>query len=35
VDKLVYDIAMRVGDLDHRVVVDKTKPDSPFAGCQQ
>lgn len=35
VDKLVYDIAVRVADLDHRVVVDKTKPDSPFARCQQ
>jgi Zn-dependent M28 family amino/carboxypeptidase len=35
VDKLVYDIAIKVGDLDHRVLVDKTKPDSPFARCQQ
>ena len=35
VDKLVYDIAMKVGDLDHRPVVDKTKFDSPFARCQQ
>ncbi len=35
VDKLVYDIAVKVADLDHRVVVDKTKPDSPFARCQQ
>jgi hypothetical protein len=35
VDKLVFDIAVKVGDLDHRVVVDKTKPDSPFARCQQ
>jgi hypothetical protein len=35
VDKLVYDIALKVADLDHRVVVDKTKPDSPFARCQQ
>ncbi|MEO7043086.1 MAG: M28 family peptidase [Gemmatimonadaceae bacterium] len=35
VDKLVFDIAMKVGDLDHRPVVDKTKPDSPFARCQQ
>jgi hypothetical protein len=35
VDKLVYDIAVKVGNLDHRVVVDKTKPDSPFARCQQ
>lgn len=35
VDKLVYDIALKVGNLDHRVVVDKAKPDSPFARCQQ
>jgi Peptidase family M28 len=35
VDKLVFDIAVRVADLDHRVVVDKTKPASPFAACQQ
>jgi Zn-dependent M28 family amino/carboxypeptidase len=35
VDKLVFDIAVKVGDLDHRVVVDKGKPDSPFARCQQ
>ena len=35
VDKLVYDIALKVGNLDHAVVVDKPKPDSPFARCQQ
>jgi len=35
VDKLVFDIAVKVSDLDHRVAVDKTKPDSPFAGCRQ
>ncbi len=35
VDNLVYDIALKVADLDHRVNVDKTKPDSPFARCQQ
>jgi hypothetical protein len=35
VDKLVFDIAVTVANLDHRVVVDKTKPDSPFARCQQ
>ncbi|HXD22022.1 MAG TPA: M28 family peptidase [Gemmatimonadaceae bacterium] len=35
VDKLVYDIALKVGNLDHRVLVDKPKPDSPFARCQQ
>jgi hypothetical protein len=35
VDKLVFDIATRVANLNHRVVVDKPKPDSPFARCQQ
>jgi Zn-dependent M28 family amino/carboxypeptidase len=35
VDRLVYDIATTVANLDHRVVVDKTKPGSPFARCQQ
>ncbi|HMG70562.1 MAG TPA: M28 family peptidase [Gemmatimonadaceae bacterium] len=35
VDQLVYDIALKVGNLDHRVMVDKPKPDSPFARCQQ
>ncbi len=35
VDRLVFDIAVRVANLDHRVVVDKPKPDSPFARCQQ
>ena len=35
VDKLVFDIAVNVAGLDHRVVVDKTKADSPFARCQQ
>jgi hypothetical protein len=35
VDKLVFDIAKHVADLDHRVVVDHAKPDSPFARCQQ
>ncbi|HSY81210.1 MAG TPA: M28 family peptidase [Gemmatimonadaceae bacterium] len=34
VDHLVYDIAVRVADLDHRVVVDKPKPD-PHGRCQQ
>jgi hypothetical protein len=34
VDKLVYDIAMKVADLDHRVVVDKPKPD-PHGQCRQ
>ncbi len=35
VDKLVFDIAERVANLDHRVLVDQPKPDSPFARCQQ
>jgi hypothetical protein len=35
VDQLVYGIALKLGNLDHRVVVDKPKPDSPFARCQQ
>jgi hypothetical protein len=35
VGNLVFDIANRVADLDHPVTVDKTKPDSPFARCQQ
>ena len=35
VDKLVFDIAMKVGNLDHRVVVDKQKQDSPFGRCVQ
>ena len=35
VDKLVYDIATRVANLDHRVKVDGAKAPSPFAGCQQ
>jgi len=34
VGKLVYGIADRVGNLDHRVVVDKPKP-NPRGGCQQ
>ncbi|MEO8337869.1 MAG: M28 family peptidase [bacterium] len=35
VDQLVFDIALAVGNLDHRVMVDRPKPDSPFARCQQ
>jgi hypothetical protein len=35
VNQLVHDIALKLGNLDHRVVVDKPKPDSPFARCQQ
>ena len=34
VDKLVYDIALKVADLDHRVVIDKAKPD-PHGQCRQ
>ena len=35
VDQVVYDIALKLGNLDHRVVVDKPKPDSPFARRQR
>ena len=35
VTQLIFDVAMKVADLDHRVVVDKEKPASPFAGCVQ
>ncbi|MDQ6829357.1 MAG: M20/M25/M40 family metallo-hydrolase, partial [Gemmatimonadota bacterium] len=34
VTQLVYDMAQRVANLDHRVVVDKPKPD-PTAACRQ
>ena len=34
VDRLVADVAQRVANLDHRVVVDKPKPD-PFGQCRQ
>jgi len=34
VGQLVYDVATRVANLDHRVVVDKPKPD-PNAPCRQ
>lgn len=34
VDRLVYDVATRVANLDHRVVVDKPKPD-PHGQCRQ
>ena len=34
VAQLVHDVAVRVGNLDHRVVVDKPKPD-PTATCVQ
>lgn len=35
VDQLVFDVAVKVANLDHRVVVDKPKPDNPFGGCVQ
>jgi Zn-dependent M28 family amino/carboxypeptidase len=34
VDRLVFDIAMQVANLDHRLVVDKPKPD-PHGVCKQ
>ena len=34
VGQLVYDIATKVGNLDHRIVVDKEKPD-PNGACRQ
>ncbi len=34
IDQLVYDIARRIADLDHRLVVDKPRPD-PKALCVQ
>ncbi|MDQ3673415.1 MAG: M28 family peptidase [Gemmatimonadota bacterium] len=34
VSQLVYDVAVRAGNLDHRVVVDKPKPD-PMGACVQ
>jgi len=35
VDQLILDIARKVADLDHRVVVDKAKPANPFGACVQ
>ena len=35
VDQLILDIARKVADLNHRVVVDKAKPASPFGTCVQ
>ncbi len=35
VDSLVYATALKVANLDHRVVVDKPKPESPFGRCVQ
>lgn len=34
IGKLIYALADRVGNLDHRVVVDKPKP-NPQGNCQQ
>ena len=34
VTQFVYDIALRLGNLDHRIAVDKPKPD-PNAPCRQ
>jgi peptidoglycan/xylan/chitin deacetylase (PgdA/CDA1 family) len=34
VAQLVHDVALRVGNLDHRVVVDKPRPD-PRGACVQ
>jgi hypothetical protein len=34
VSRLVAATALRVADLDHRVVVDKPRPD-PYAPCKQ
>lgn len=35
VDQLILDIALKVANLDHRVVVDKQKQESPFGSCVQ
>jgi hypothetical protein len=35
VDDLVFDLALKVAGLDHRVVVDKPKPADPHGACQQ
>jgi Zn-dependent M28 family amino/carboxypeptidase len=35
VDELVFDLALRVAGLDHRVRVDKPKPADPHGVCQQ
>jgi hypothetical protein len=34
IGQLVYDVATKVGNLDHRIVVDKEKPD-PTGACRQ
>ncbi|MHB1312647.1 MAG: M28 family metallopeptidase [Gemmatimonadaceae bacterium] len=35
IGQLVYDVALRVANADHRMLVDKQKPSSPFAACKQ
>jgi hypothetical protein len=35
VDQLIFDIALKVGNADHKPVVDKAKQDSPFGTCVQ
>jgi hypothetical protein len=35
VDQLIYDVAVKVANLDHRLNVDAKKFDSPFSSCQQ
>jgi hypothetical protein len=35
IGNLVYNIGTKVANLDHRIVVDKEKPASPFAACKQ
>ena len=34
IDKFVFALAVKVANLDHRIVVDKPKPD-PKGACQQ
>ena len=35
IGQLVYDVALRVANADHRMLVDKPKPSSPNAACTQ
>jgi len=35
VDELVFNLALKVADLNHRLVVDKPKPKDPHGSCQQ
>ncbi len=34
-DRMIFDLAVRVADLDHRLVVDGKKMDDPHGACQQ